>query len=184
MDALQESKGLCGDVDGFQHCKNFVTHKHVLKKKWFVNMFPLFGILALLFFVVRMISRRMKKASRENKVSCLNNQGLFSILTFEGKIIYEEVIRATNNFDAKYCISTGGRASVYKAEQPSWEIVPVKKFHLPRPDVVVQQAFLNEIKASTELQHRNIVKFYCSVSISDNHFYFTNILEGVVWPQF
>ncbi|XP_024043022.1 MDIS1-interacting receptor like kinase 2 [Citrus clementina] len=160
VDALQESKGLCGDVDGFQHCKDFVTHKHVLKKKWFVNMFPLFGILALLFFVVRMISGRMKKASRENKVSCWNNQGLFSILTFEGKIMYEEVIRATNNFDAKYCINTGGHASVYKAEQPSWEIVAVKKFHLPHPDMVVQQAFLNEIKASTELRHRNIVKFY------------------------
>ncbi|GAY65576.1 hypothetical protein CUMW_242230, partial [Citrus unshiu] len=145
VDALQESKGLCGDVDGFQHCKDFVTHKHVLKKKWFVNMFPLFGILALLFFVVRMISGRMKKASRENKVS---------------KIMYEEVIRATNNFDAKYCINTGGHASVYKAEQPSWEIVAVKKFHLPHPDMVVQQAFLNEIKASTELRHRNIVKFY------------------------
>ncbi|GAY65575.1 hypothetical protein CUMW_242230 [Citrus unshiu] len=77
-----------------------------------------------------------------------------------GKIMYEEVIRATNNFDAKYCINTGGHASVYKAEQPSWEIVAVKKFHLPHPDMVVQQAFLNEIKASTELRHRNIVKFY------------------------
>ena len=89
VDALQGNKGLCGDVDGFQHCKDYVTHKHVFKKKWFLNMFPLFGILELLFFVVRMISGRMKKASRENKVSCLNNQGLFSILTFEGKIIFD-----------------------------------------------------------------------------------------------
>ncbi|KAH9782595.1 MDIS1-interacting receptor like kinase 2 [Citrus sinensis] len=154
VDALQGNKGLCGDVDCFQHCKDYVTHKHVFKKKWFLNMFPLFGILELLFFVVRMISGRMKKASRENKVK------LFSILSFEGKILYEEVIRATNNFDAKYCISTGGQASVYKAELPSWEIVAVKKFHSPHPDMVVQQAFSNEIKALTELRHRNIVKFY------------------------
>ncbi|KAK9200502.1 hypothetical protein WN944_015700 [Citrus x changshan-huyou] len=78
----------------------------------------------------------------------------------QSKILYEEVIRATNNFDAKYCISTGGQASVYKAELPSWEIVAVKKFHSPHPDMVVQQAFSNEIKALTELRHRNIVKFY------------------------
>ncbi|KAH9726671.1 MDIS1-interacting receptor like kinase 2 [Citrus sinensis] len=72
----------------------------------------------------------------------------------------KQIIRATNNFDAKYCISTGGQASVYKAELPSWEIVAVKKFHSPHPDMVAQQAFSNEIKALTELRHRNIVKFY------------------------
>ncbi|KDO38910.1 hypothetical protein CISIN_1g046265mg, partial [Citrus sinensis] len=98
-------------------------------------------------------------ALQGNKGLC-GDVKLFSILTFEGKILYEEVIRATNNFDAKYCIGTAGQASVYKAELPSWEIVAVKKFHSPHPDMVVQQAFSNEIKALTELRHRNVVKFY------------------------
>ncbi|KAH9782596.1 MDIS1-interacting receptor like kinase 2 [Citrus sinensis] len=107
VDALQGNKGLCGDVDCFQHCKDYNDF-------W------------------------------------KNEEG------FKRK----QIIRATNNFDAKYCISTGGQASVYKAELPSWEIVAVKKFHSPHPDMVVQQAFSNEIKALTELRHRNIVKFY------------------------
>ncbi|KAK9205554.1 hypothetical protein WN943_015822 [Citrus x changshan-huyou] len=114
VDALQGNKGLYGDVDGFQHCKDyndFWKNEEGFKRK-------------------------------------------------QSKILYEEVIRATNNFDAKYCISTGGQASVYKAELPSWEIVAVKKFHSPHPDMVAQQAFSNEIKALTELRHRNIVKFY------------------------
>ncbi|KAH9726662.1 MDIS1-interacting receptor like kinase 2 [Citrus sinensis] len=114
VDALQGNKGLCGDVDGFQHCKDyndFWKNEEGFKRK-------------------------------------------------QSKILYEEVIRATNNFDAKYCIGTAGQASVYKAELPSWEIVAVKKFHSPHPDMVVQQAFSNEIKALTELRHRNVVKFY------------------------
>ncbi|XP_024033481.1 MDIS1-interacting receptor like kinase 2 [Citrus clementina] len=64
-----------------------------------------------------------KKASRK----------IWIVIVFPllGKIVYEEIIRATNDFDAKHCIGKGGHGSVYIARVPSGEIFAVKKFHSP-----------------------------------------------------
>ncbi|KAK7814403.1 MDIS1-interacting receptor like kinase 2-like [Quercus suber] len=61
-----------------------------------------------------------------------------------------------------HCIGEGGNGSVYKAKLPSGDVVAVKKLHSSPPDGVMtySKEFLNEIRALTEIRHRNIVKLY------------------------
>ncbi|ESR64576.1 hypothetical protein CICLE_v10007491mg [Citrus x clementina] len=126
LEALQGNKGLCGDIRGFPSC---MSYKKASRKIWIVIVFPLLGMVVLFIALT----------------------GFFFIFR---KIVYEEIIRATNDFDAKHCIGKGGHGSVYIARVPSGEIFAVKKFHSPLLE------FLNEIQALTEIRHRNIVKFY------------------------
>ncbi|WKA04549.1 hypothetical protein VitviT2T_022578 [Vitis vinifera] len=57
------------------------------------------------------------------------NGDLFSIWGYDGRIAYEDIIEATEDFDIKYCIGTGGHGSVYKVQLPSGKVVAVKKLH-------------------------------------------------------
>ncbi|XVE83800.1 hypothetical protein DITRI_Ditri16bG0116200 [Diplodiscus trichospermus] len=57
------------------------------------------------------------------------NGDLFTIWNYDGKITYEEIITATEDFDIRCCISTGGYGSVYRARLPSGKVVALKKLH-------------------------------------------------------
>ena len=93
--------------------------------------------------------------------------------------MYDEIVRATNDFDAEYCIGNGGHGSVYRAELPSGEVVAVKKFHSPLPcnQIADQKEFLTEVEALTEIRHRNIVKFYGFCSHPGHSFLVYEFLE-------
>ncbi|XP_024035629.1 MDIS1-interacting receptor like kinase 2-like [Citrus clementina] len=148
MEALQGNKGLCGDIKGFPSCKASKSDKQASRKIWVVISSP--G----------------------------NAPGFLSVLTFDRKIAYEEIVRATNDFDEEHCIGTGGQGSVYRAELPSGEIVAVKKFHSPLlSEMTCQQEFLNEVKSLTEIRHRNIVKFYGFCSHARHSFIVYEYLE-------
>ncbi|KAJ4723521.1 putative Receptor protein kinase [Melia azedarach] len=163
IEVLEGNKGLCGDVKGLPYCKTFTTHKQSLRKKWLIAMLSVLGALCVSVVVIIMflLLRRWKRRPKEQISNHVNNSRLFSVLNFDGTIIYEEIIRVTNNFAPEYCIGKGGQGSVYKAELPSGDIIAVKKFHSPLPsDIANQREFLTEIRALTEIRHRNIVKFY------------------------
>ncbi|XP_058083839.1 MDIS1-interacting receptor like kinase 2-like [Magnolia sinica] len=73
----------------------------------------------------------------------------------------EDIVEVTEGFDDKYCIGTGGYGKVYKANLPAGQVVAVKKLHpLKGENQSDQRSFRNEIKALTEIRHRNIVKLY------------------------
>uniref|UniRef100_A0A2N9FT90 non-specific serine/threonine protein kinase n=1 Tax=Fagus sylvatica TaxID=28930 RepID=A0A2N9FT90_FAGSY len=104
-------------------------------------------------------SWKIESESRETK-----NGDLFSIWNYDGKIAYEDIIEATEDFDIRYCIGTGGYGSVYKAQLPSGKMVALKKLHrLEAEDPNFDKSFKNEVKMLTEIRHRNIVKLhgYC-----------------------
>ncbi|KAI3784690.1 hypothetical protein L1987_43793 [Smallanthus sonchifolius] len=90
----------------------------------------------------------------------------FSISNFDGRAVHDEILKVTNDFDEAYCIGTGGYGSVYKAElQPNNITVAVKKIHSSSSERLVDHTgFLNEVRALTNIRHRNIVKLfgYCS----------------------
>nr|XP_011465719.1 PREDICTED: probable LRR receptor-like serine/threonine-protein kinase At4g08850 [Fragaria vesca subsp. vesca] len=70
-------------------------------------------------------------------------------------------MRATEDFDPMYCIGRGEQGSVYKATLSNVATVAVKKLHLLcADDENFHKEFLNEIRALTEMRHRNIVKLY------------------------
>ncbi|XP_021297768.1 LOW QUALITY PROTEIN: probable leucine-rich repeat receptor-like protein kinase At1g35710 [Herrania umbratica] len=86
---------------------------------------------------------------------------LFSVLNYDGRIAYEDIIKATEDFNIRYCIGIGGHGSVYKAELPSGKTVALKKLHrLNAEDPNFDKSFMNEIKFLSEVCHRNIVKLH------------------------
>nr|KYP38138.1 putative LRR receptor-like serine/threonine-protein kinase At4g26540 family [Cajanus cajan] len=86
---------------------------------------------------------------------------------------------STNNFNDTYLIGVGGQGYVYKAKLPSGQIYAVKKLSLEtdgeKPNF---KAFENEIRALTEIRHRNIIRLHGFCSHSRFSFLVYNFLEG------
>ncbi|XP_044476554.1 MDIS1-interacting receptor like kinase 2-like [Mangifera indica] len=184
IEELQGNKDLCGDVIGLKRCKGseaFNTGKHGLRKGLVILLAILFPVLAVLVFSVVLIrilrtSWRSKRDSQE--VESGKNYGeVFSISNFDGKKMYEEIVKGTNDFNSEYCIGKGGQGSVYKAEL-SGNTVAVKKIHALYTSIAVQKEFLSEIQALTVIRHRNIVKFFGFCSHSRHSFLVYKYLEG------
>ena len=70
-----------------------------------------------------------KRKIQSEATTTTKNGDLFSIWGYDGRIAYEDIIEATEDFDIKYCIGTGGYGSVYKAQLPTGNVVALKKLH-------------------------------------------------------
>ncbi|WVZ16984.1 hypothetical protein V8G54_009966 [Vigna mungo] len=91
----------------------------------------------------------------------LVNGDLFSIWNYDGKIAFEDIITATEDFDIKYCIGTGAYGSVYRAQLPTGKIVSLKKLQrIESQNPSFNKSFHNEVKMLTKIRHRNIVKLH------------------------
>ncbi|KAB1222516.1 hypothetical protein CJ030_MR2G024886 [Morella rubra] len=188
LEALQGNNGLCGNVKGLRPCYKQISKK--AHKVVFVVVFPLLGSLLVLFaffqiFII--ILRRKKKVELQRGKKTVELEpsderiegGLFSISTFDGRKVYEEIIEATGAFDDIFCIGKGGCGSVYKANLQSGETVAVKKLHPSRDHVEngFPREFLNEIRALTRIRHRNIVKLHGFCSHARHSFLVYKYLE-------
>ncbi|KAJ0614745.1 putative protein kinase RLK-Pelle-LRR-XI-1 family [Helianthus annuus] len=84
----------------------------------------------------------------------------FTIWSYDGKMVYENIINAIDDFDPKHIVGVGGFGTVYKAELLS-EVFAVKKFHASEDDKMHNfKSFEAEIRTLTEIRHQNIVKLY------------------------
>ncbi|KAM7465602.1 hypothetical protein LguiB_013164 [Lonicera macranthoides] len=90
--------------------------------------------------------------------------------------MYKAFLKATNDFDFQYCIGQGGFEVVYKAEMQSSNAVAVKKLNT-LSDIVDRKDFENEVKALTEIRHRNIVKLHGFCSHAQNSFLVYDYIE-------
>ncbi|KAM4077460.1 hypothetical protein ACJW30_12G139600 [Castanea mollissima] len=180
IEALQGNKGLCGNVTGLQPC---VIGRQVLKKGHkiiFLIIFPLLGTLSLvlMFLGIFLIFQRKRKHPRTDQTNNMHNENVFSISSFDGRTMYNEIIEATQGFNAMFCIGKGGHATVYKASLASGNIVAVKKIQsLGDGEIVQQKEFFNEIRALTEIRHRNIVKLHGFCFHSQHSFVIYEYLE-------
>ncbi|KAK8298252.1 hypothetical protein V6Z11_D05G241900 [Gossypium hirsutum] len=160
IQALEGNKGLCGDVSGLKPCKLSRNGHH---KLLYATMFPPLGA-AILSTVILALFFGFKKQGKdvdEESESTMINENLFAIASFNGRMLYAEVISATNNFDSQCCIGEGGYGNVYRAELSSGNIIAVKNVHPQRADEVrATKEFQNEVMAFIDIRHRNIVKFY------------------------
>ncbi|XP_065636297.1 MDIS1-interacting receptor like kinase 2-like isoform X1 [Quercus suber] len=169
IEALRGNKRLCGNVTGLQPC---VVGRPVSKtgsKIFLLIIFPLFGTLslALMFLGVFLILQRNRKDPHIDQTTNTHNEKVFSISTFDGKAMYKEIIEATQGFDDMFCTGKGKHGTVYKATLTSGNTVAVKKLQsLCDGEIVQQKEFFNEIRALTEIHHRNILKLhgFCSQS--------------------
>ncbi|KAK3439024.1 hypothetical protein EUGRSUZ_C03678, partial [Eucalyptus grandis] len=124
-------------------------------------LIPLVAISFILYLVLRpliIFQRRMK--STQSEITEKNGDFL-SIWNYDGRIAYEDIINATEDFDIKYCIGTGGYGSVYRVQLPNGKIVALKKLHHHEAeDPSFDKSFRNEVKHLTEVQHRSIIKLH------------------------
>ncbi|KAL5546280.1 hypothetical protein UlMin_005967 [Ulmus minor] len=151
---------LCSNIitDIFPRCfQSQLTNKD---KKILLSI----SILVACFFIIGVILvyKRVKRYKRVQQYAGETKNGdLFSIWNYDGKIAYEDIINATEDFDIRYCTGTGGYGSVYKAQLPNGKIVALKKLHSSEAEVSsFKDSFTNEVKILTEIRHRNIVKLY------------------------
>ncbi|XP_017983263.1 PREDICTED: MDIS1-interacting receptor like kinase 2 [Theobroma cacao] len=164
----------CYDIDAriFGGNKNLSPYScspptnYSVKKGHNLQIFlPVTVLVAFFLLGCSLLSWRCKvKVNPTSVLQATKNGDLFSIWNYDGKIAYEDIIAATNDFDIRYCIGTGGYGSVYKAQLPSGKVVALKKLHrLEAEEPAFDRSFRNEIKFLTEVRHRNIVKLhgYC-----------------------
>ncbi|KAG5552608.1 hypothetical protein RHGRI_010632 [Rhododendron griersonianum] len=181
IEGLQGNQGLCGNVTGLQPCKNhFSENRHTSRNKdhhmlILVIVLPLSGALLLLCVFIGFLTifnRRKRKSQRYHS----NYEDVFSISIYDGRALYKDILKATKDFDATYCIGKGGYGAVYKVKLPSGNTVAVKKLHsLSEKDD--RRGFLKEVRALTQIRHRNIVKLLGFCSHSQNSFLVYEYLE-------
>nr|CAB3456089.1 unnamed protein product [Digitaria exilis] len=85
---------------------------------------------------------------------------VLSVWNFDGKLAFEDITEATENFSNKYIIGSGGYGTVYKAQLQGGRLVAVKKLHPSIEDMSYEKGFLSEIDVLTKIRHRSIVKMY------------------------
>jgi Leucine-rich repeat (LRR) protein len=157
FDTLIGNKNLCGVFEYFPPCLSLPAKSNSIatKVKICVPITIFLGFLVLVGFLMsRSMQKKTQLKSRETK-----NGNLFSIWNYDGHIAYDDIIEATEDFDIKYCIGTGGYGSVYKAELPGGKVIALKKLHtLEAENPTFDMSFKNEVKILTEIRHRNIIK--------------------------
>ncbi|GLT40584.1 hypothetical protein SLA2020_147050 [Shorea laevis] len=118
--------------------------------------------LALVSLALLLLCRRVHGGKRkEVDPSPIKNGDIFSIWNFNGRVAYEDIIEATEDFDIRYCIGTGGYGNVYRALLPNGKVVALKKLHQREAkEPTFDKSFKNEVKILTEIRHRSIVKLH------------------------
>uniref|UniRef100_A0A2N9G0F4 non-specific serine/threonine protein kinase n=1 Tax=Fagus sylvatica TaxID=28930 RepID=A0A2N9G0F4_FAGSY len=179
---LQNNRGLCGNAAGLKAWPKAIANPLSKRSNQFlvIILVSLLGTVFIIFIIVGVsliVFRRVRKI--EDKPREAQNDNLFAIWSYDGKMVYKNIIAATEEFDSKYCIGVGGCGSVYKVELPTNQVVAVKKLHsVPDGETSNQKAFTSEIRALTEIRHRNIVKLYGFCSHSQHSLLVYEFLEG------
>ncbi|XP_024933555.3 MDIS1-interacting receptor like kinase 2 [Ziziphus jujuba] len=178
---LDGNRDLCGNLSGFPSCFHSIPPSSdqgvVNKVGGRSNSHKISSIIVpisvsfVLFFLV-LISAMFYKCGNKNEkcqtslgeITTTKNGDIFSAWNYDGNIAYIDIIQATEYFDIRYCIGTGGYGSVYRAQLPNGKVIALKKLHSSEAEeMVLKKSFLNEVKTLTELRHRNIVRLhgYC-----------------------
>ncbi|KAK7276519.1 hypothetical protein RIF29_17659 [Crotalaria pallida] len=185
FDALKNNKGLCGNVSGLAVCPEMMSHnprglkkKHVLRLALSLTLSGLLLIVIVVGVSLRICCQRaVRKTEKQAKEEKIKN--LFSIWSYDGKVVYGNIIEATDDFDDKYLIGEGGSGVVYKAKLHTGQVVAVKKLHATFDGEMLNlKAFKSEVQALTTIKHRNIVKLFGFCSHPHSSFLVYEFLEG------
>nr|XP_017218136.1 PREDICTED: probable leucine-rich repeat receptor-like protein kinase At1g35710 isoform X2 [Daucus carota subsp. sativus] len=124
-----------------------------------LTVLPVIIVVPLLILAVWLLRRHSPILNQE--LMNERNGDMCSVWNFDGNVAYEDIIRATNDFDIRCCIGTGGYGSVYEARLPSGKTVALKKLHrLEAQEPAFDRSFKNEVHILSSIRHKNIVKLY------------------------
>ncbi|XP_041011559.1 MDIS1-interacting receptor like kinase 2-like [Juglans microcarpa x Juglans regia] len=176
-EAFSHNKDLCGNHTGLKSC-----HPPVQDAKDgddHVVLLIIIPIPVAVFFFTTITGMiyilRKERKKKGNKLRDSHQENVFSIWSYDGKLVFQDIKDATEGFHTKYCIGVGATGSVYKAEMSSGQVVAVK---------ILQHAMLeecksyeSEIRALTKIRHRNIVKLHGFCSHAQQSFLIYEYLE-------
>jgi hypothetical protein len=120
------NKGLCGDLAGMSPCYLPQAHHGQNRQMLIVETSVPVAVVAICSVACLLaIWFCCKKSSQESNP--VEKTGAFSVWGFDGKLAFEDIINATDNFDEKHCIGEGAYGRVYKATLQDGQVVAVKK---------------------------------------------------------
>ncbi|KAG2549917.1 hypothetical protein PVAP13_9KG228400 [Panicum virgatum] len=155
------NKGLCGNLSGLPTCASAMDlehHNRRIRRLAIAISIPLCIVTVLTFFGVIMIIHKRK---RPHDTTIVDTRDVLSVWNFDGKLAFEDIIRATENFSESYIIGSGGYGRVYKAQLQGGRLVAVKRLHKTEEDNMNDEnRFISEIEVLTKIRHRSIVKLY------------------------
>ncbi|XVF58258.1 hypothetical protein PTKIN_Ptkin07bG0050200 [Pterospermum kingtungense] len=124
------SKALVGNEDLSPYtCYKRKSIFHYLKIFLPLATLPAFAIFVfILFFQSK--QKNNSGVQQKNNNGFLKNGFLFSIFDYDGRMAYQDIVNATENFHIRNCIGVGGHGCVYKAKLPGGKTVALKKLHL------------------------------------------------------
>lgn len=157
--AFDHNKGLCGEIRGWPHCKKGHRIKMIIVISLSTILFLSFAVFGCLFLSAQ--KKRRDKKILPTEAAAPRHGDLFSIWGFDGRLVYEDIIKATKDFDIKYCIGAGGSSRVYKAQLPDGNVVALKKLHhLEIEEPAYIKSFKTEVQILSAIRHRDIVKLH------------------------
>uniref|UniRef100_A0A5B6ZUR8 non-specific serine/threonine protein kinase n=1 Tax=Davidia involucrata TaxID=16924 RepID=A0A5B6ZUR8_DAVIN len=179
---ISNHKCLCCNATGLKVCSRAASNAAKGGNRVFVSIIlPPIGVLLLLFgvFGIYFVRHRRVTTNVEKEPKGATKENMFGIWSYDGKMVYENIVEATEDFSSKHCIGVGGYGIVYKAQLPDGQVVAVKKLHASWCDeLVILKGFTSEIRVLTEIRHRNIVKLYGFCSHAPHLFLVYEFLEG------
>uniref|UniRef100_A0ACD5XUK8 Uncharacterized protein n=1 Tax=Avena sativa TaxID=4498 RepID=A0ACD5XUK8_AVESA len=153
------NKRLCGDLDGLPPC-SFPPADHRQKHQKIILLvgLPMFVTTILIASIV--IAILIFRKTVPQKTDDVNKRDVFSVWSFDGRMAFEDIIDATENFDEKHCIGEGSYGRVYRAELHDEQVVAVKLLHAGNEETHDEERFQHEIEMLTKIRQRSIVKLY------------------------
>ncbi|KAF3433157.1 hypothetical protein FNV43_RR24259 [Rhamnella rubrinervis] len=181
-EAFSNNKDLCGNIKGLRPCNNatLTEQKGGSGKKKHELLISLVAssasalLISFIAFGIFAIFCKKKSSKKTSKVYQTTSEveNPFSVWNFDGKILYEDILEATKNFDDMYCIGVGGSSKVYRVDILGYDALAVKKLNFHATDhsnleMENIKQFGYEVATLTEIKHRNIVKLYgfCSQGV-------------------
>jgi tRNA A-37 threonylcarbamoyl transferase component Bud32 len=156
------NNGLCGNLSGLPTCASAMDlehHDRRIHRLALAISIPLCIVVVLTFLGVVMIIHKRKRP--HDNTTAVDTRDVLSVWNFDGKLAFEDIIRATENFSESYIIGSGGYGTVYKAQLQGGRLVAVKRLHKTEEDNMNdEKRFISEIEVLTKIRHRSIVKLY------------------------
>ncbi|XBJ22240.1 hypothetical protein VPH35_000664 [Triticum aestivum] len=136
-------------------------------------LFAPFAFACLSIVSITVVCRRRKYVKSTSKSK---SGDILSIWNFDGKIVFEDILSATENFNEKYCIGVGGYGSVFRVHLEGGIIFAIKLLHSVE-EYSDEGTFHAEIEVLTKIRHRCIVKLYGFCSHSQCKFLVYDLIE-------
>ncbi|KAK3405750.1 hypothetical protein EUGRSUZ_K02588 [Eucalyptus grandis] len=107
FEALQQNKGLCGNVLALLKCNSIRSKKcnRCVRARIIVMLilsFLVFVLLSCTLIIFIIVNHRRRRIIRRDNDEWANDLDFMRILSYDGKVFYDQIIKATEGFDSKY----------------------------------------------------------------------------------